>query len=497
MTRILRTLVVVVCILLFLPVTAPGAGETPGSRGAGGPAPGSTAGTGVASKIGKISVRDASIRMVLAMVSRVAGIEILLDSRVRGRIDLEVSDTSVGEVLQHVAEAAGARLELREGVYVITTDPPGEGTLERIAPEASVAPPPEPPVPEPLQQAVQVAVIEKIVLKHCSVTEIAALFTEPKPAVPTEALGTVVQQAINQTFLGLELPPEPWTEPPLLPAQQVGVIQSASRRPRQPQAVGGGFRQLLPEGIVGSIVPLPEENALLVGGTREALDQLKEVLRVFEQPVKWIKLEVEIVEIEDPNAALFNGFLPVPKPPGGEVGLRVARGPIEARVRELVQEGRAKILAAAAATTENNQPVVIIFGKVYPYYGMRLPDAKDGEQAAIYEPRADFVGWEFWLCPRLNADDTVTLDLQTTYAETAVPVTAPVTASPKGLFMSSVAHMGVTVALGETLVVGGFPPTLEELRKQQRPGAEQEPQQGDLTELILLITPRELPRPAL
>jgi type II secretory pathway component GspD/PulD (secretin) len=465
---------------LILALLAPALADA----GAAGPAPGAE--TSPPPGNVSITVKDASVREVLRMVAKAAGANLIVSDGVGGKaVSVDIRDVPFEDALTILGQANGFRWRKLGDVYIIT--PVAGGA-------ANAAPAPGPPGPY--------MVVERIPLKFVSAARVADSFRKPPvaaapqpdapPPVPPAALPLVaaaVSRALNESFLGLPIPavgdPVPTLkDAPVCVGQGPASPQNPAGMPLvfDPPQPGGNFCQLLPDGMSSAIVVDEPLNALIVCGTREALDQFKELVALLDQPIKQVELSLKWVQVDPPLDAAFGVNLGTDPAP---VSFRLANGHFTEALRKLLNEGRAQVLGETRALAPNNRGAVVLQGAISRAYVRGGLPGHDG----LYAPRADFAGLTLLLTPRVNKDDTVTVDLHALLAATDKSLALPVElAAPEGLHTADLLQLQVTISDNETLMILPELPLPSEVRARLAdpgaPGA-----RADHRPVVLLITP--------
>jgi hypothetical protein len=278
----------------------------------------------------------------------------------------------------------------------------------------------------------------------------------------------------------------------------------------------GGFTQLLPDGMMPPIAYMPL-NVLLVRGTQEAIDQFREVLSLLDQPTKQVSISTKFVQVETSldtsfgidffvdNGAVgfFNQGL---APATGLTVVRFTRGKFTAELRTLINQGRAQIINEPRVTTANNMPAEVEFTTTIPYYSANVSYNEFGFRTVDYTSESVDVTNALYVTPRINKDDSVTLDLQPQIQDQVGTVTGPNGESIPITTSQSVLTR-VTVADGETLAIGGLIRRNDSVSTRRTPLLSDIPIIGNLftgetktlrnSELVILVTPqiiREMPK---
>ncbi len=281
-------------------------------------------------------------------------------------------------------------------------------------------------------------------------------------------------------------------------------------------AGGGGFGQLLPDGMLPPIAYMPL-NVLLVRGTQEAIDQFKEVLALLDQPTKQVEISTKFVQIEtsldkafgidwfvdNGSLGFFNEGL---APATGLTVVRFTRGRFAAELRTLLNEGRAQVINEPRVTTQNNLPASVEFSTTIPYYSATITYNEFGFRTVDYTVDEVDVTNALYVTPRINKDDSITLDLEPQIQDQVGTVVGP-NGESTPIVTSQTVMTRVTVADNETLVIGGLIRKNDSISLHKTPLLSSIPIIGNLftgktmsnrnSELVILVTPhivRELPR---
>lgn len=281
-------------------------------------------------------------------------------------------------------------------------------------------------------------------------------------------------------------------------------------------AGGGGIAQLLPQDMFPPIAYMPL-NVLLVRGTQQAIDQFKDIVSLLDQPIKQVRISTQFVEIEtnadkalgidwfidNGSLGFFNqGFAPG----AGLSVVRFSRGRFTAELRSLQQQGRATIINEPSVVAQNNMPAEVEFSTTIPYFSATVTYNEFGFRQVDFESDEVDVENSLYVTPRINSDDTITLDLEPQIDDQVGQVVGP-NGEVIPIVSSQSVYTRVTVADGETLAIGGMIRKNESTNIRNTPLLSEIPLIGNLfrsrtksmrnSELIIFVTPqiiRELPR---
>ncbi len=548
-----------------------------------------------------ITVKDADVAQVLAMIARASGVNIAVGDEVKGRLKtVTLNGVTAEEALLNICAAANLYWrKLAGNTYVISAQPvatsvpvppvsPGVVPVEPVTPPSATAPsspaggsevkPGGPEAPGPVVSPPSVVVsgpggrdivTASLEVKYVDAGRIAEMFggsrvqdghitfATPRSWRGTPYTRTRINGSLDRTLGG-------FTEMSA-PGAPGGVGRGAEQFPGGMGggfgapggtfggggfgggafggglggrfgggalgggafgggfggglgggAAGGGFAQLLPDGMMPPIAYMPL-NVLIVRGTQEAIDQFKEVLALLDQQTKQVSISTKFVQVETTLDKAFGidffvdngslGFFNVGLAPAtGLTVVRFTRGRFTAELRTLLNEGRAQIINEPRVTTQNNLPAEVQFSTTIPYYSATITYNEFGFRQVDYEVDEVDVTSGLFVTPRINKDDTVTLDLQPQVEEQVGTVVGP-DGQTIPIVTSQYVFTRVTVADGETLAIGGLIRRNDSVSLHKTPLLSDIPIIGNLftgktkttrnSELVILVTPqivRELPR---
>ena len=231
-------------------------------------------------------------------------------------------------------------------------------------------------------------------------------------------------------------------------------------------AKGGAITGMVPEGIEGRPVVVPYQNAMVVRGTRDALDRLKELIAMLDTPVDMVNIDVRTVDLPQEE---FEGWGINWHVNNGAVGMRGGgnqpvggpqvmwqRGNTNAALSLLNTSSRGRHVQGASVTTHNNSPAEVAFGETVPFFTSRtVYDDFGFRRATVEEINSIFIGTELWVLPRINGDDTVTVQVEPRLSEWVGEVSIP-GASAIPITRTAMVRTTVTVRDGESVVIGGL-----------------------------------------
>ena len=262
----------------------------------------------------------------------------------------------------------------------------------------------------------------------------------------------------------------------------------------QPFQPGGGGRAgaqaQLPDGV-SKIFALQSNNSLLVYGTVEGYNQVKQIVKILDIKPRQVQIKVEFVtaSVTDVDALGINFDL-VPYPGlevssnqgsgsfGGTVAgvaptfLQYATGNIVAQLFQTLTRTRGKVVQAPLITTTNNVPASITVTTQIPFFTTGVVSNGGLQGGTTQSNTANLLSLQTGLSivPRINADDTVTMNLQPTITDT----TGQPTVGGIPPYVTQSLQTLRTVRSGDTMVLGGL------VRKQETASSQRIPILSDI-----------------
>jgi type II secretory pathway component GspD/PulD (secretin) len=252
-----------------------------------------------------------------------------------------------------------------------------------------------------------------------------------------------------------------------------------------------------PEGLTQPPVAIVQQNAILLRGSTDALDQTEEIIRLLDKPQPMVNIDLRMVD--DPTERVQQWGIDFqaigPNVQAGTVGnapptgLQVlwGMGDVAALGGVDLRRGRGRNVVGANVTTFNNTPATVSFGQVLPFFISHVTYDWWGNRHVDTEANAIFTGIEFWVLPRINADDSVTLRLIPTITDAVGAVTAP-DGSSLPITKTVMTDVNVRVPDGQSLVIGGMERSADDATQRFR-SLLGETQITRATHPVLLVTP--------
>jgi len=270
---------------------------------------------------------------------------------------------------------------------------------------------------------------------------------------------------------------------------------------------GGAATNLLPEGI-DSVVGYEIDNAIIVRGDPEAIEELKELIKMFDVAPLQIQIKVDFVSITatdskslgiDWSLRRLDTTIDTNFGPQGNVIVGIADGNVRARLAAAIGQNRAKLITGPLITTFNNVWANIQIGRAVPYYTQALSGGAVG-QAPVVSTQVNYlsVNTALFVLPKVNGDGSINV-----LGFPQVQDSSRFVPGPQGLTAPIVEFQTVQINRrvqdGETIVIGGL------TKKSDSRNMDKVPILGDLpligrlfrnssrlndeTELLVFVTP--------
>jgi len=499
-----------------------------------------------------IDVRDMAIGDVLRMLGQAADVNIIVGQGVEGDIQsLTLRNVSVETALRLITEAQGYYWRRDENVYVVSAEPaPGtepapepavsaaegsEGQPQEAAPGGTVpAPPSEPADAGGPPRAVDMPEIitALIPLNYAGAREAAALFggtVQPTAGGlllrGNNSLWATADRGSSVPMMGA-MGTAPGRPAGLSQFEEAGGLGGGGNLGGGFTGAGGTQGNLGTTGRTGTTgtggtISLPGEmeapvailshNALLVRGTREEIDEFREMLQLLDIPAKQVEIATKWIDVSTTasralgidwsvtNGALdvFNlGFAP------GEAannGIRYGRGRWWAELAVLENNSMATVINEPRVTCMNGSPGLIGFETEIPYFSAEISYNQFGQRTVDYTSDTVDVTNELWVVPQINPDDSIQMVLAPQLEDQVGTVEGP-NGESIPIITSQYVETMVRVQDGETVVLGGVIRQDESTNLRRTPLLADIPIIGKLfesrstdrtsSELLIFVTPK-------
>lgn len=475
---------------------------------------------------------------------------------------LRLKNCRVSEVLNYIAQQVGLQWHRDErGVYILT-----RRTVEVSKPaEAKEKEKPDLPTPprvvsseEQRQRLENLPIIsETIKLRHVPVADVCFLLGIPIQGISPYQM--MLQDFVNRRRPGVSSLPgrrnqaTPWATSvnpavPLTSPQPtttpfglgfVSALQSPNNGPETAgQFVPGGFGGIgfggFPGGIGGlgfgglgfgglgfggaalgafipgiqQIIGLPAQNVLLVRGTPQAIQEIRDILRELDVPPDQVEIESQFVEVSGSLQDIYGvdwslagrevtvvTGLTVPE---GTINVGFVRGNLSATLGALLTRSKGKVIQAPRAFTINGLPVVFSSNIERPVIVQET--FTDGLITRTTTSIDIFtISISLFAVPFINADNTVTVYI--------IPIVEDIpeyVQNPAGgtipVISSTFTQALVRVRDGESFAIGGLLRTRNSEARREVPLLAKLPFIGSLFKtkthdvdeknLVIFVTPR-------
>ncbi|HEX8235112.1 MAG TPA: secretin and TonB N-terminal domain-containing protein [Abditibacteriaceae bacterium] len=235
----------------------------------------------------------------------------------------------------------------------------------------------------------------------------------------------------------------------------------------------------LPPGVE-SMTAIDPQNALLVRGTEEGIDQIRNVISYLDRPIGQVEIEAQFVSVSrtdidrfqigfrgargntdigggnlDPTTGVQTGT--------GGISVDVVRGNYRLLLNALIQRGTGRLESSPRITTFNNltarivstrnQPVIITESDITPGTGGAPPTITTTQTILTFT-----TGTILTVTPTINQDGTITIAMQplVSDANDGIAVPGPNSSGVIPIITQQQIDTLANVKDGETLAIGGL-----------------------------------------
>ncbi len=287
---------------------------------------------------------------------------------------------------------------------------------------------------------------------------------------------------------------------------------------------GGGSSVLqLPSEFMQPPIAYMPQNALIVQGLPDEIDQVKEMVSQLDVVAKQVEISVKFVQVTinatksfgidwtvtDSQLEFFNlGFAPAS---AVNNVVRFSKGRFTATLAAALSDGRATVMAEPIVTTQNNLQAEIDFYTEIPYFSATVTYNEFGNRTVDYSTGGGtggangggnmiYLNNSLTVTPRINGDDSITMECYPEIDQQVGTVTGPNGESMPITSNWYIYVPQVTVADGETLALGGMINKTEDENYRSTPLLSEIPILGELfrsktktisnSEVLIFVTPR-------
>ncbi len=244
---------------------------------------------------------------------------------------------------------------------------------------------------------------------------------------------------------------------------------AAAGRPGANGAAAGGLKPFLPAGIENIIGLIGLNSVLVRAKSEDDIDQLSQLIKMLDQPVKQVLVEVMFVDMTvedamDLSASFSYSGMPlsVVATNGGNSGnlaVQYMKGDIQTSISALMSKSWQKVVNAPRVIVQNGSSASVYFTQSIPE--ITLDEEEDVFGRTIEEPTINFQSFTQGLSVNqvtIHPDDSVTLDVTPQLqspSTVGVPIPGGGSGNVYGSNTSTIATV-VRVKNGETIMMGGF-----------------------------------------
>ncbi len=346
------------------------------------PVPSTVAKAGSAERV-SLKVRDGDVKDTLTLLGRVAKANVVTESSVTGRVSLNLNNVTFDDALQAVAAASNLTINRTDGdVYIVSQVPKTGGftSLPVTGPiGSSGADPKDRPVSINVKNAELSSVIENI--SNQSGAQIIIKGGQITERVSGRFSGVGYEEALSNILAGTRFGFARQGKTYLIADASPGLPSSRALEATEVIVLAytpvKDVPALLPGNLTQSIKADKSRNAMVVTGTQALRNQVRQLLKDIDQPLKQVVFEVKIVELTedgsrvfDPLRSTFSGTTvgtsnDAPLSLAGQLGPQSSFGTLNdvARVLQvvsgLITQGKGRLLTDTKLNTVSSQKASI------------------------------------------------------------------------------------------------------------------------------------------
>lgn len=278
----------------------------------------------------------------------------------------------------------------------------------------------------------------------------------------------------------------------------------------------GGGTVALPDGV-DNLIAVDSLNVLLVRGTDEGVDRLREVIALLDRPIAQIEIEAQFVSVavQDVNQFQLDFNNPGGNAPDSIIGTpgRLAIsgrvGNFRANLLAVLSNGRTKVVTSPRVTTFNNQAASLVSQTRQTIF-IRRVTLIPGNNGNNPTQQVDFdqfdlnTGTVLTVVPTLLKDGTINITLRPDFSIAGDGFQATPDAPVIPSVLQQVITTSANIKDGDTLAIGGLRTTDNRNNTNRIPFLSKIPIVGGLfkgksnrvveTELIIFVTARVVRR---
>ncbi len=260
------------------------------------------------------------------------------------------------------------------------------------------------------------------------------------------------------------------------------------------------------------IVGIPTQNAILVRGTKDAIEELRRVLALIDVPPDQVEIESQfvsvitnlqdIVGIDWSVAGTEVTAVTAGMSSPGSINIGLVRGNLSATLGALIASNRGRVIQAPRAFTINGLPAIFVSAIARPFFIQQAITDAFGNVRTVTFVNIAQIAIALIAIPFINEDGTVTVFTQPIVQDIVGEVTNPVGGTIP-IINSTFTVSLVRVKSGDSFAIGGLLTTRTTQEQREIPLLARLPLIGGLfkrkskitdeTNLIIFITPRIVP----
>lgn len=263
---------------------------------------------------------------------------------------------------------------------------------------------------------------------------------------------------------------------------------------------------------IQQIVGIPTQNAILVRGTAEAIEELRRILALIDVPPDQVEIESQFVSVVTNLQDIFGidwsvagteiTAVTAGMSSPGSINIGLVRGNLSATLGALVASNRGRVIQAPRAFTINGLPAIFVSAVARPFFIQQAITDAFGNVRTVTLVNIAQITIALIAIPFINEDQTVTVFIQPIVQDIIGEVTNPVGGTVP-IITSTFTVSLVRVRSGDSFAIGGLLTTRTSQESREIPLLARLPLIGGLfrrkskitdeTNLVIFVTPRIVP----
>ncbi|MBW4696623.1 MAG: hypothetical protein KME03_01755 [Aphanocapsa lilacina HA4352-LM1] len=328
-----------------------------------------------------LKVRDGEVRDTLSLLGRVAGMNVIADASVGGRISLNLDKVTFAAALDALALTAGLAVTRTEGNVYIVSKPPASGLSPLVGRSGPTGgDPKDRPVNFNVKNAELASVIENIANQAGAQLLVKGALSD---RVSGRLAGARFEDALRRLLAGTRYGFVREGDAYLIGDATPGTPTSRALEETESFALAytaaKSVSKLIPASLTQYVKIDEARNAVVVSGTELLRNQVKKLLSRIDAPLKQVVFEVKIIELTDTGSRDLNALKLVQN--GSTVSADAEGGTALSAAGQLADSSALGVLNGVARVLE------VVSGLVSEGKGRLLTDTKlstvSGQKAAL------------------------------------------------------------------------------------------------------------------